>query len=154
VATLVEGFDGYRSFAPSGWKPPAALLDEVDPFHGEDGDVRVVARTVAQGTGTHDYGAGEIRYDLSDLDFTGRDEQLRIDAGVGAIRVVLPPDVDVEVDAATGAGSLRILDREDRGGVGLESGTVDLGADGRGGGELELDLEIGIGDVEVTRAAA
>ena len=28
MATLVEGFDGYRSFAPPGWEPPAALLDE------------------------------------------------------------------------------------------------------------------------------
>ena len=28
MATLVEGFDGYRSFAPPGWEPPADLLDE------------------------------------------------------------------------------------------------------------------------------
>jgi GNAT superfamily N-acetyltransferase len=27
VATLVEGFDGYREFGPPGWQPPAPLLD-------------------------------------------------------------------------------------------------------------------------------
>jgi hypothetical protein len=131
---------------------PAVVVDRAD-FRGE----RVqVSPTTVDGipTGVQDYGAGSVRYDLSDVEFTDADSvSLTIDQGVGELLVVLPPEVDVTVNADLGVGQIQTLDQTS-GGFGREARVVDQGADGPGGGELELQLDLGVGSIEVRRAAA
>jgi phage shock protein PspC (stress-responsive transcriptional regulator) len=123
-------------------------------FHGPRGRVMIDAKTIAEGTGSYEHGAGEVIYDLSELDFTGLAEELNIDMGAGSVQVTLPPDVDVDVDANVGVGELRILDRDPNGGFGVETHVVDNGNDGPGGGQLQLNVDSGFGEVVVSRATA
>lgn len=131
---------------------PAVIADHAD-FRGED---VVVEPTTVAGipSGTQDYGVGAVRYDLSDVEFTDTDSvTLAIDQGVGELTVILPPDVDAVINADLGVGEIDALDSVS-GGFGREARLVDDGADGPGGGEVELLLDLGIGSIEVRREAA
>jgi len=134
--------------------PVATAVDEVVDHDGRTAHVDVVATTIAEGTGSHDYGAGEVRYDLRALDFTGLDEELSIDLAIGSVDIILPPNVDVDVDVSVGLGDVNILDRETSSGFGLDASVSDRGRDGSGGGRLSIRVDSGAADVEVTRAAA
>jgi phage shock protein PspC (stress-responsive transcriptional regulator) len=134
--------------------PFVAAADQFSRFHGRSDRVTIAATTIAQASGSYDYGAGEVVYDLTRVDFDGHSEELNIDMGGGSLQVRVPHDVDLDVNAQVGVGELRILDREPNGGFGVETQVVDLGSDGRGGGELELNLDNGFGEVVVSRAAA
>jgi hypothetical protein len=131
---------------------PAVVFDGAD-FRGETVEVRP---TTAAGipTGTQDYHFGEVTYDLSAVEFADTDPvSLTIDQGAGELTVIIPPDVDVVVDAELGVGEIQVLD-DVSGGFGREVRLRDSGSDGRGGGELELQLDLGMGRIEVDRAAA
>lgn len=99
------------------------------------------------------YGAGQVEYDLSSLDVAGQTVRMRAQIGFGEIVVVVPPDVDVTLDARTGVGGLTLFGQES-GGVGDRVQRTDLGADGVGGGTLDLRLYAGFGHLEVRRATA
>jgi phage shock protein PspC (stress-responsive transcriptional regulator) len=131
---------------------PAVIHDQVD-FRGER--VEVSPTTVAGiPGGTQEYSVGEVRYDLSTVEFAETDSvTLSIDQGVGELTVILPPNVDVTVQADLGVGEIQALDHNS-GGFGREARVVDDGTDGPGGGELELQLDLGAGRIEVDRAAA
>jgi Cell wall-active antibiotics response 4TMS YvqF len=135
--------------------PLAAAVDQFSRFHGgSKGRVAVQATTIPQGTGSYEYGAGEVTYDLTRLDFANRSEELNIDMGAGSVQVLVPPEVDLQVNATVGVGELKILDRQPNGGFGVETSVVDNGTDGPGGGRLKLNLDSGFGEVVVSRAAA
>lgn len=131
---------------------PAGLFNRFD-FRGEK--VEISPATVAEiPVGTQDHGVGEVRYDLSAVEFTDTDSvSLGIDQGAGELIVIVPPEVDVTLEADLGVGELQAFD-DVSGGLGREARIVDEGADGDGGGELELRLDLGLGRMEVHRAAA
>jgi phage shock protein PspC (stress-responsive transcriptional regulator) len=131
---------------------PAVVVDRAD-VRGEN--VAISPGSVADiPTRTQEFGAGTVRYDLSALAFAESDPvSLKIDQGAGELTVILPPDVDVTVEADLGVGEIQVLD-DVSGGFGREARVFDDGADGPGGGELELQLDLGIGSIEVHRAAA
>lgn len=96
----------------------------------------------------YDIGAGELTLDLtevSDLDaLDGR--TIRVEGGAAAIDVLLPDDIDVEVYARVGLGEARLFgDRQDGGGVETRN-SHDGGDDVP---ELTLDLELGVGEIDV-----
>lgn len=98
------------------------------------------------------HGGGELRYDLSGLRLAdGETARLAVDQGAGELTVVLPADADIVVDATVGAGDMNVLGTS-RDGVGNRVEDLrDQGADGPGGGQIVLDLKLGMGDLEVTR---
>jgi hypothetical protein len=127
----------------------------LDPADFRRGNAAITPEVVADiPTETQEFGAGTVRYDLSALDFAETDPvTLEIDQGVGELTVILPSDVDVTVKADLGVGQVRVLgDVFD--GFGREARVFDDGADGPGGGEIELQLDLGIGSIEVRREAA
>ncbi len=129
---------------------PAVAFERLD---WEAVDITVRPTTLAElPTGTQDYGAGSVEYDLSGLDFAGADETLSIDMGVGELLVILPPDVDVNLNADLGVGDLEAFGQTTEG-FGRETRFTDVGDDGPGGGVLELDIDLGVGELEVLRAA-
>jgi phage shock protein PspC (stress-responsive transcriptional regulator) len=96
-------------------------------------------------------GAADLTYDLSAVDFSGTETDLAVRVGFGEMRVVVPADVTVRVDASVGAGELDLLgDRSE--GVGLTRSLTDEGRSDTG--TVVLDLEMGLGTVEVDRAAS
>jgi phage shock protein PspC (stress-responsive transcriptional regulator) len=101
--------------------------------------------------GLQEYGAGSVAYDLTELELTDTDSiTLDIDQGVGELRIIVPPDADVTVNADVGLGSVEAFGSRS-GGPGTSRQITDLGDDGAGGGEITLNLDLGVGEVEVRR---
>jgi hypothetical protein len=128
---------------------PTAFLSQLDTTSVNES---VQIDTVAElPTDTVSYGAGSITYDLSDLVLTDSDNvHLAIEQGAGELSVIVPPNADVIVNAATGAGEISAFGQTS-GGIGRERRITDNGADGPGGGTIELDLDLGLGEIAVTR---
>lgn len=98
-----------------------------------------------------EYGAGSVVYDLSLLELEDSDSfSLDIEQGVGELRVIVPPEADVSLNAEVGLGAIEAFDARS-GGPGSSRRDTDLGDDGAGGGEITLNLKLGVGRVAVTR---
>jgi hypothetical protein len=96
---------------------------------------------------------GDARLDLSSLDFSGVPAPTYVDAKVdfGDLTIIVPPRVDVYVDASVDVGSAQVFDRT---WGGLDAGAqtiVDYGEDGQGGGELHITARTDVGHLEVVR---
>jgi predicted membrane protein len=77
--------------------------------------------------------------------------QTQIDAGMGSVDIQVPRDADVRFSSSAGLGSIT-FDDQSSDGPGAELTVNDLGADGRASGRpLVLDVEAGMGAVEVHR---
>ncbi|MGN6301105.1 MAG: PspC domain-containing protein [Angustibacter sp.] len=116
-------------------------------------DQTVTVSTVSALPTDDRYGAGQVEYDLTGLDLNGQTATMDAQIGFGEIVVVVPPDVDVVLDARTGVGGLTLFG-SDTGGVNQHRQRTDYGADGPGGGTLDLTLYAGFGHLEVRRAAS
>jgi hypothetical protein len=128
------------------------------PWDGRNGgeeavDVRLRPASVAELPVGGDYGVGSVVYDLRDVDFTGHSAAIKAEIGLGELVVTVPADVDVTVRAQTGVGGLTVFGRNS-GGFGNDREVTDVGADGPGGGQLDLDLSTGLGNLEVRREKA
>jgi phage shock protein PspC (stress-responsive transcriptional regulator) len=103
-------------------------------------------------TGTEHRGAGSVLYDLSAVPFTDADrETLDIDQTAGDLTVIVPPAVDVVVEADIGAGEIQAFGNASSG-LGQERRFTDDGGS-PGGGTLTLGLDLGAGSIEVRREA-
>ncbi len=124
-----------------------------DTFRGGTGERHFYPVSVADVAPRYELGAGSLYLDLSNLDFT--DEKLGTDVhvGLGTVTVVVPRNVDVRVHATTGAGAEDLLGSH-YSGAGIDRRVEDPGPDGPGGGNLDLILDVGVGHLEVHRAAA
>ncbi|SDE90579.1 PspC domain-containing protein [Pseudonocardia oroxyli] len=129
------------------------------PTLGRDvGDISVAPTDPAALAPRYDRGAGTITLDLSRLDTTvpaGTDAtpiRTAASVGLGEIVVTVPPDADLTVRAHADLGDVS-YGTTDQGGTDAQLSVVDdLGADGvRSGRPIELDLQAGLGQVEVRR---
>lgn len=93
---------------------------------------------------------GDATLDLSNVDFTGKKKVIRVEVGVGYLRVILPENVDVVVHSTVKFGNADVLGHSING-ANVENSQSDLGLDGEGGGNLELQLNVRAGNAEVTR---
>lgn len=98
-----------------------------------------------------EYVAGDIRYDLSDLSFTDRSIDTEIRVGAGTLDIDLPSEVTLVLDAEVGAGQIDALGEESSG-LGVSTERTYEGEED--GGTLRLVVRMGLGDVEVNRAAS
>jgi hypothetical protein len=94
---------------------------------------------------------GDAVLDLSAVDFTGQDRQITVEVNFGTVEVVLPPEVDVTATVEVGAGEARVLGNSWSGVNRPSTAVTDLGADGAGGGQLDLTVRVNAGDAEVRR---
>lgn len=101
----------------------------------------------------YEIGSGRFALDLRGLDFSGEAVSTEVDAGAGEVLILVPANVDVAVSAALGVGELVLFDYTS-GGIRLSRALTEVGADGVGGGELDLTVAANIGRVEVFREAA
>ncbi|MGW0186237.1 PspC domain-containing protein [Streptomyces sp. NPDC003362] len=119
------------------WQP-AAVADVRDKYH------------VGTGVGT---------LDLSRLDpAEGQTLAAQAEVGVGKLRVILPPDVTLKADIDVGVGDIQLPGDKTQD-VDVAPGkykqvTIPPKAGTKGTGTIDLDLRVGVGQVEVSRAAS
>jgi hypothetical protein len=100
---------------------------------------------------TYRYGMGQGQLDLSTVDFEDADLSTEVRLGIGYVQVLVPADVDVTVTADIRAGAMELFGVNAEGSSDLRRTVTDTGADGPGGGQLNLAVDLGLGFVEVTR---
>ncbi|MFG3317416.1 PspC domain-containing protein [Streptomyces sp. NPDC048171] len=107
----------------------------------------------------YEIGAGDGTLDLSRLNVAdGQTVTTRADVGVGRIKVVVPRDVTVRLNVEVGVGDIQ-LPGENEKDVDVAPGkhkevTLAPTVSDEDGGTLDLDLQVGLGQAEVTRAAS
>lgn len=120
------------------------------PVTAGTGDRTVVVTTAEQLAERHELFAGELTLDLTDAPLRrSRPTRLEASVSVGELHVIVPRDAEVDVTATVGAGEVKSPGGADanEGGIGLDQ-SFTLDGDGP---QLELDLSVATGNVEVTR---
>jgi len=107
----------------------------------------------------YELGTGDARLDLSGVTVPrGESVRTRLEVGAGRAAVVVPKGVTVKVRAEAGLGEIR-LEEGQRVQVRIDSGqtserTLPPPKGSKPAGTIELDVEVGVGQVEVSRAAS
>jgi predicted membrane protein len=131
----------------SALSPPEAL-------RGGIGSRRYTVTDPTELRSRYQVGLGDLTLDLSDLTLD-HDRAVDVDLGAGDLTVIVPAGLAVTVDARAGAGEIVLFgQRED--GLSVErhdshQGDGQAGGAAHHGGELDLDLEVGAGRIEVRR---
>ncbi|MFD7862682.1 PspC domain-containing protein [Streptomyces sp. NPDC057682] len=116
--------------------------------------------TAAQVLPRYAVGTGQAELDLARLVVPKGDTvRTRVEARAGRVLVHVPQDTTVTVRARSDAGVLVVMDGKTKADVDVtaaldERRTLPPAAGSRPGGTVELDLEVGYGQVEVRRAAS
>ncbi|HEX2155016.1 MAG TPA: PspC domain-containing protein [Acidimicrobiia bacterium] len=95
--------------------------------------------------GRYEGAAGRYVFDLTDSDWNGESVTLDVELAAGNIVVLLPPDVGLTGTASVAIGAVEGPDGS-RGGLGDISRNFDIPGDS---GNLDVDLEIGAGVIEI-----
>ncbi|CAL9300588.1 PspC domain-containing protein [Streptomyces sp. SudanB52_2052] len=107
----------------------------------------------------YELGAGVGTLDLTRLDVPERQTvTTRADVGVGQVKVLVPEDVTVRLSVDVGVGDLQ-LPGDDKKDVDVKPGqhkqiTLSPAKGVKKSGTIDLDLQVGMGQAEVTRAAS
>jgi predicted membrane protein len=120
------------------------------PFTGGWGDQRWVPSRLSEVRTTYRHGGGHVVIDLSRVTFPAEGRSIRARLGVGDLKVVVPEQGRVAVDAHAGLGDLRLLGHHQNG-VDVDDTVVSGNA---GDGSLRLHVDVGAGQVEVVRAVS
>ena len=115
------------------------------------GDLSWRPGSIAELQPSYTVAAGSGRLDLSGLDFTEHDTDVEVSVDVGGLEVVLPPNVDVDVDAKVHLGDGTVLHTQWSGIDKSGRHVADNGSDGPGGGHLHLTVTVNVGTLEVHR---
>ncbi len=94
----------------------------------------------------YELGMGELRVDLTQVDLPPGRTPLKLEMGIGSLRVIVPDDVCVASDVRIGAGYGRVLDR-DTGGLDIDWRRSPI--DRAGVKRLVIDGDVGIGELQV-----
>ncbi|WP_328480168.1 PspC domain-containing protein [Streptomyces sp. NBC_00377] len=107
----------------------------------------------------YDLGTGDGTLDLSRLRLAkGETMSTHAEVGAGRLRVIVPPDVTVKVRIDVGLGDIQ-LPGDDKKDVDVQPGrhkevTLSPVSGGKDAGTIDLDLQVGVGQAEVARAAS
>ncbi len=120
-------------------------------FHG--GEVTWRPASLSQVESSYESSFGDGVLDLSQVDFSNASGPVTVRANVhfGSLEVILPPTVDTTATTKVNFGDANVF-KDSQSGVGSQPNTVtDLGPDGSGGGQLNLDAQVDFGSLEVHR---
>jgi hypothetical protein len=98
---------------------------------------------------SYEYGIGDYRLDLTNVDFPDGETQVEVSLGIGSLLVTVPDDVAIEVDAHAGAGEVIVLGATDDG-IGADEEITIPGPDADSP-TLVLDASVGFGEIRVER---
>lgn len=112
--------------------------------------------TLATVRDSYELGAGRATLDLSGLQPGGRTVSTRAQVGAGQLVVRIPQDVTLRMHVQVGVGDLKLPGEKDKDidvRPGLDRKVALAPADGRKSvGTLELDVEVGVGQVKVVQS--
>jgi phage shock protein PspC (stress-responsive transcriptional regulator) len=154
ASAFVRGRSARGGFIALGAVLSAALFSvSALPDGGTVGERTYRPATAADVRPVYDLGVGELTLDLTEVDLADLDAPIRtrVEGGIGEIRVVVPRSADVRVTADVGAGDVRgpgsddVLDGQLVPGTGSAAWTDD------GRPEFVIDVDLGVGDLEVSR---
>jgi phage shock protein PspC (stress-responsive transcriptional regulator)/predicted membrane protein len=120
------------------------------PLRGGIGTHNDAPAAVSDLPAAYHLGIGNQTIDLTQLKTGGKTVHIVASVGLGELRVFVPGDAVVKAHGRVGAGDLRLLGADTNGThlnrtvVGSPDGPTVAGA-----GELDLDLRVGVGDVQV-----
>ncbi|WNI22942.1 PspC domain-containing protein [Streptomyces sp. ITFR-16] len=116
--------------------------------------------TVAAVQPRYELGSGQVRLDLTRVAVPrGQTLSTEVEVGAGRVVVLVPKAVTVRVNARAGLGDITLPGERRRGDVDIspsqnEHRTLPPPAGTKAAGTVDLDLEVGIGQVEVSRATS
>jgi hypothetical protein len=110
-------------------------------------------QTVAAADRPYRLGIGDATLDLTELP-AGSSVDVETRLGVGELTVLVPLDATVVVDAEVGAGNLAVLDQPRQDGTDLNLEATVPGLTDQPGQTITLDARVGLGELEVRRAAS
>ena len=115
-------------------------------FDGPIGDRTYRPVTAADVQQSYDVSIGDLTVDLTHASFVG-DKEIDTNVGVGALTVIVPADVGVDVEADVSAGEVTVFGRSSDGWdarvIAREGGSSDA--------TLRIDAHVGLGDLNVVR---
>lgn len=115
-------------------------------FDGPIGDRTYRPVTAADVQQSYDVSIGDLTVDLTHASFVG-DKEIDTNVGVGALTVIVPADVGVDVEADVSAGEVTVFGRSSDGWdarvIAREGGSNDA--------TLRIDAHVGLGDLNVVR---
>jgi phage shock protein PspC (stress-responsive transcriptional regulator) len=125
------------------------------PWHaigaGPNGNMTWTPPSAAALESRYNLDLGNGTLDLTKIEFPADPVTVDVNIDAGNLVVILPADVDVNVDATVDSGSADVLSQH-WDGLGNDTRHVsDNGADGPGGGQLMLNATVGLGKLEVHR---
>jgi hypothetical protein len=126
-------------------------IKAIGPMERGNGDITWGPGSYAKVEPTYVHGIGDATLDLSKVDFAGQNRVIRIHVNAGDLRVLLPPKVDVAVNATIKAGDGNVLGTEWNGVNAPAHLITDNDTDGAGGGHLVLNILVNVGSLEVDR---
>ncbi len=107
----------------------------------------------------YDLGTGVGTLDLTGLRLAGgQTVESGVEVGVGRVRVVVPPDLTVKLNIDVGVGDIQLPGDEPKD-VDVQPGrykqlTLEPDRGVKSAGTVDLDLHVGVGQAEVSRAAS
>lgn len=116
--------------------------------------------TVAAVQPRYELGSGQVRLDLTRVAVPrGQTLSTEVEVGAGRVVVLVPEAVTVKVNARAGLGDITLPGERRQGDVDIrpsrnEHRTLPPAEGTKAAGTVELDLEVGIGQVEVSRATS
>ncbi len=122
------------------------------PFDAGMGDRTVVVDSGSELDRRHELFAGTLVIDLTRAPLSdARTTAVEAAVGMGELRVIVPRDANLDVKARVKAGNIAgdLAPTPDEGGVTLDESFGATGSES--GPDLELDLQVGLGLVEVER---
>jgi len=102
--------------------------------------------TVSELADGYQLGIGQMRLDLTKVDLPPGRTPLKLDMGIGSVRLFVPDDVCVASDVRVGAGYARVLDRDNGG---LDVDWRQSPVEGAGVKRLVVHGDVGIGEIQV-----
>jgi len=116
------------------------------PLDGPWGEQEARPAAVAELEAGYEHGIGSFVLDLTDIDDLTEATAVSVDQGIGELRVLVPADLSVSVDASVDAGRVEVFGRED-GGFNVSESYPGTG----GEPTIDLELDLGVGRIAVVR---
>ena len=122
------------------------------------GETRVTVADIEELEDEYRHGVGQLVVDLRDLDPERTDHSVDLSLGIGELRVYVPDSISTTADIKVGVGSIDARGAgyawyESTDGLGTRR-TIAVPVGGETAGELRLDIDVGIGEVEVRTVPA
>ena len=123
----------------------AAVEPLIDDGVGEE---TVAPATLVALQSRYEHGIGDFTVDLRNVPLDGKTRRVEVELGIGSLMVLLPRAQSVVIDAHVDAGKISLPDGRTTDGWDESLRYAD-GAAGKGA--LVIDVEMGLGDVQVRR---